>query len=1026
MAVRSVARATGMICAAALLLSAVGAGLTGAVARAATCSGTSTWTGGGDGHKWTDPLNWTPGVPGPDASVQISGGTFTLDGIIGTVCGLTVAGPVAVPLPALPPSPTTLSGDLTTTGDATVSGFTSFTGTLDAKQTLSLPDAADLALGDASLVTVDGLGTLGAGALVHGPTSPTVVPSFAVPGALTLTGAAAFTGVALQLQPRQNGAGTLELGGRTLTLTGPSVSVLGAGTALTSATTNGALVASTGAQVVPAGVTVQQRASLRLQAGSTLGQDGPNLTLTGPGILNWQAGALKGNLTLSLPTVMDGGGTRLVPTTSTLTNANQLSVLDGVLDLRGTLDNGSTVHLYPGSTASGTGSSPALLVNRPGATVTVEPVVAGGSAVLDGVSLRNSGTVSVPPKEKLILGSSGAAVASDLLDGGKILATAPPAAVGDAPGTLQISAGETVRLTGTTTITKATVRLDDPVGDGSTARLVAGAAIAKLTALTEGDGFFSWRSGTLAGAVTLDKLVTDVTSSHASGTRVLAGLDAAHPGLLTLGGTVTVNPTTILLAAKSRVSITGTTTLASSPGGFDITGAADGQRVTVAAGGTLRHIAQSTTTERSSNSTSPMTFAVPLFNNGTVSLETSLNVQAGYTQDVAASAPSTAAAPVTGLFNTSVLSAVNDNVVGPITLTRGGLGGTGTVKANPLTMGTGFLHPGTASNSGTMTLQGRTVLAAGTDTQIVLRSTTDHDKLVIAPLTAGTTTIPGTIALAGRLTGFSSSYNPAYGTTVSSVITYPAHTGAFTSGSSSGLSSGFGWRPAYPGAGKSVDLRVVDVAAPAIGIAGNPAFTQFTSQRFTYSAVDNKTGVRSFDVRWQQATTNQAYGAWAYPVGWQNTTATSQNLTGLVKGRTYCFSVRARDVAGNVSAWSRSLCTAKMLDDRAAVASTGWSRPYGLRGWYEGSYSRSSTFGATLKVAGAFTRVALTGQTCRGCGAIRVYVGLTLVSTVNFNAATTGMKSWVSPVLSLRTATVTLRVITGGHPVTLDAIGLAR
>ena len=55
-----------------------------------------------------------------------------------------------------------------------------------------------------------------------------------------------------------------------------------------------------------------------------------------------------------------------------------------------------------------------------------------------------------------------------------------------------------------------------------------------------------------------------------------------------------------------------------------------------------------------------------------------------------------------------------------------------------------------------------------------------------------------------------------------------------------------------------------------------------------------------------------------------------------------------------------------------------------------------------------------------------VYSGPTRIGSLSLNSTTTGLTSWVSPVLTSRTAVVTLKVSTGGHPVTIDAFGLAR
>ncbi len=80
-------------------------------------------------------------------------------------------------------------------------------------------------------------------------------------------------------------------------------------------------------------------------------------------------------------------------------------------------------------------------------------------------------------------------------------------------------------------------------------------------------------------------------------------------------------------------------------------------------------------------------------------------------------------------------------------------------------------------------------------------------------------------------------------------------------------------------------------------------------------------------MRWQRGGPNTPYGAWDYPSAWQDTTSTAKTLTGMAAGYTYCFSVRVRDKADNISAWSQPLCTAKMFDDRSFTATPSWTAP---------------------------------------------------------------------------------------------------
>ncbi|MER7244803.1 hypothetical protein [Kribbella sp. NPDC000426] len=69
------------------------------------------------------------------------------------------------------------------------------------------------------------------------------------------------------------------------------------------------------------------------------------------------------------------------------------------------------------------------------------------------------------------------------------------------------------------------------------------------------------------------------------------------------------------------------------------------------------------------------------------------------------------------------------------------------------------------------------------------------------------------------------------------------------------------------------------------------------------------TGVLSYDVRIQQRPNRTSpYGAWNLVAAWQGLKTTAASLTAAI-GTDTCWSVRARDYAGNVSAWSASYCS---------------------------------------------------------------------------------------------------------------------
>jgi hypothetical protein len=289
------------------------------------------------------------------------------------------------------------------------------------------------------------------------------------------------------------------------------------------------------------------------------------------------------------------------------------------------------------------------------------------------------------------------------------------------------------------------------------------------------------------------------------------------------------------------------------------------------------------------------------------------------------------------------------------------------------------------------------------------------------------------VNLAGRVTGVSAgSYKPTYGTTVHNLIRYTSRSGSFGKASSFGTPAGLGWRPRYDsstddGDGPAVDLRLSDVAPPALGLARIPAFTQTATQRVTFAAVDNRTGVATYDGRWREGrTAAKTFGAWHRPKAWQHSKATRRMLTDMRPGRTYCFSVRVRDRGGNTSAWTQPLCTARMLDDAALAASKGWARLSGRPGFYAGTLSRSSQHGAELRRHGTFTRVAVTALRCPTCGSLRVLAGGKVLKTLSLKGKRTEIFTWVSPIRTRSEATVRLRVVSAGKMVGIDSFGLSR
>ena len=179
-----------------------------------------------------------------------------------------------------------------------------------------------------------------------------------------------------------------------------------------------------------------------------------------------------------------------------------------------------------------------------------------------------------------------------------------------------------------------------------------------------------------------------------------------------------------------------------------------------------------------------------------------------------------------------------------------------------------------------------------------------------------------------------------------------------------------------------------DTTSPVVVTGRLAATTLVTSVPVHYSASDRGSGVDSVNARWRRASIDGAYRPYVSPAGWTGMPAGGVvTLRGLISGWTYCFSFRARDAVGNVSAWTTDRCTAAPLDDRGLKASTGWVRSRGAR-YYLGTATRTATVGRTLTRKGvAARRIELVATTCPGCGNVGVYFRGHLLRRINLHAA---------------------------------------
>lgn len=230
---------------------------------------------------------------------------------------------------------------------------------------------------------------------------------------------------------------------------------------------------------------------------------------------------------------------------------------------------------------------------------------------------------------------------------------------------------------------------------------------------------------------------------------------------------------------------------------------------------------------------------------------------------------------------------------------------------------------------------------------------------------------------------------------------------------------------------RTVDLdgSGADTTDPTVVLSAPTApFTLASSTVLQFTGQDAQpgSGVVSFRAEKRSAPWNGAFGPWEQPAAWAEIIAESLSA-GLAAGRTTCFGVSSRDAAGNLSPRSPARCTARPLGDRSLAASSAWVRSTGSS-YYQGTVTRTSTKGAVLTRASVrASRLALVVTKCPTCGSVGVYLGSTLIGKVSLTRSTKASRVLVVlPAFSLRSGTVTIKVLTSGRPVLIEGLGVFR
>jgi hypothetical protein len=207
----------------------------------------------------------------------------------------------------------------------------------------------------------------------------------------------------------------------------------------------------------------------------------------------------------------------------------------------------------------------------------------------------------------------------------------------------------------------------------------------------------------------------------------------------------------------------------------------------------------------------------------------------------------------------------------------------------------------------------------------------------------------------------------------------------------------------------------VDTGLPAFTVAIPAAATVGSSVVFLWSGKDSVSGIAGYDIQSTYASYQGSFAAWTTKA--TSTTATSYTVSGLKPGFEYCVRIRARDKAGNVSAYSPARCTTHPMDDRSLTASAGWTRP-SVTSAYAHTETQSTHSGASLTLASArvANRVGVLATVTTTGGSVAVYVGSTKIGTLSLKASAAHYQTplWLT-VSSAKTGTLSIKMLSASQ-----------
>jgi len=206
-----------------------------------------------------------------------------------------------------------------------------------------------------------------------------------------------------------------------------------------------------------------------------------------------------------------------------------------------------------------------------------------------------------------------------------------------------------------------------------------------------------------------------------------------------------------------------------------------------------------------------------------------------------------------------------------------------------------------------------------------------------------------------------------------------------------------------------------------------PTATFSTLQRLAvaWKAADTQNTV-TVAVRYRTAPAGAATGlsGYVYPSTWQSLSILSLTANGSLHTR-YCFSARARDAVGNLSAWTAERCEVVPYDDATLSAAGSWTRSK-VSGWLAGTSSTTTVKGASLTTGTLYARqVGVLALTCPTCGSVSLLLAGKAVGTLSLATSSGSVRRLLLLPRFSTTRSGILRLVVSSNGKTVRVDGLA-